>query len=131
MDPQRQKQMISQMYQSGAKSEEELSKMTPDERKEYLQSRLKQKMFFSTSQRRSMFQKKQLQEKMEEKIKETQELQQQTSSKTEKNRKKQQKKREKLRAQRLLDENVKSKNDLDDEPEIIDNISSESDYNSD
>ena len=43
MNPQ-QKQMLNMMYASTAKTEEELNKMTPDERKEYLRSRLHQKM---------------------------------------------------------------------------------------
>ena len=69
MDPQKQKQMVSQLFDSTAKSQEELDKMTPEERREYLRGRLKQKMFFNGVSRQSMQQKKKMQDKMEEAIK--------------------------------------------------------------
>jgi len=123
MDPQKQKQLINQMFESSAKSEEELSKMSPEERKAYLQGRLKQKMFFSSSQRRSMNQKQQIQEKLQEKLQEVSEKQPETNSKTERNRKKRQKKRDKLKSQ---------KEEIDDDVVVVNNPdSSESDYHSD
>lgn len=123
MDPQKQKQFINQMYQSSAKSEEELSKMTPEERREYLAGRLKQKMFFSHAQRQSQVQKKQLQEKMQSKLEENKSGEQvQISSKTEKNRKKNQKRREKLRAMKQETQSTEPKESKD---------GSESDYVSD
>ena len=123
MDPQKQKQLINQMFESSAKSEEELSKMNPEERKAYLQGRLKQKMFFSSSQRRSMNQKQQIQEKLQEKLQEVSEKQPETNSKTERNRKKRQKKRDKLKSQ---------KEEIDDDVVVVNNPdSSESDYHSD
>ena len=70
MDPQRQRQFINQMLQSNAKTEEELKEMTPEERREYLQGRLKQRMFVSTTQRQSSQQKKVLQERMQTKLEE-------------------------------------------------------------
>ena len=71
MDPRKQKQMVSQLFESSAKSQEELDKMTPEERKEYLRGRLKQRMFFNGASRQSMQQKKKMQEKMEEATNET------------------------------------------------------------
>jgi len=70
MDPQRQRQFINQMLQSNAKTEEELKEMTVEERREYLQGRLKQRMFVSTTQRQSSQQKKVLQERMQTKLEE-------------------------------------------------------------
>lgn len=64
MNPQ-QKQMLNMMYASTAKTEEELNKMTPDEKKEYLRSRLHQKMNIGGLQRRTNFQKTQIQEKLQ------------------------------------------------------------------
>lgn len=123
MDPQKQKQLINQMFESSAKSEEELSKMSPEERKAYLQGRLKQKMFFSSSQRRSMNQKQQIQEKLQEKLQDVSEKQLETNSKTERNRKKRQKKRDKLKSQ---------KEEIGDDVVVVNNPdSSESDYHSD
>lgn len=66
MDPQKQKQMVSQLFESTAKSQEELDKMSPEDRKEYLRGRLKQRMFFSGVSRQSTQQKKKMQEKIEE-----------------------------------------------------------------
>ena len=123
MDPQKQKQFITQMLEATAKSQEELEKMTPEEKSEYLAGRLRQKMFFSTAQRQSAFQKKQLQEKMQSKLEEkTQQTTSVDSAKKERNRKKNQKRREKLRALK------KEQSDLGNAPE---NESSESDYHSD
>ena len=65
MNPQ-QKQMLNMMYASTSKTEEELNKMTPEEKKEYLRSRLHQKMNIGGLQRRTNFQKTQLQEKLQE-----------------------------------------------------------------
>jgi hypothetical protein len=53
------------MYASTAKTEEELNKMTPEEKKEYLRSRLHQKMNIGGLQRRTNFQKTQIQEKLQ------------------------------------------------------------------
>ena len=64
MNPQ-QKQMLNMMYASTAKTEEDLNKMTPDEKKEYLRSRLHQKMNIGVLQRRTNFQKTQIQEKLQ------------------------------------------------------------------
>ena len=64
MNPQ-QKQMLNMMYSSTAKTEEELNKMTPDEKKEYLRSRLQQKMNIGGLQRKTNFQKMQIQEKLQ------------------------------------------------------------------
>jgi ribosome-binding ATPase YchF (GTP1/OBG family) len=64
MNPQ-QKQMLNMMYASTAKTEEELNKMTPEEKKEYLRSRLQQKMNIGGLQRRTNFQKTQIQEKLQ------------------------------------------------------------------
>ena len=64
MNPQ-QKQMLNMMYASNSKTEEELNKMTPDEKKEYLRSRLHQKMNIGILQRRTNFQKTQIQEKLQ------------------------------------------------------------------
>jgi len=64
MNPQ-QKQMLNMMYASTAKTEEELNKMTPEEKKEYLRSRLQQKMNIGVLQRRTNSQKTQIQEKLQ------------------------------------------------------------------
>jgi len=64
MNPQ-QKQMLNMMYASTAKTEEELNKMTPEEKKEYLRSRLHQKMNIGGLQRKTNFQKTQIQEKLQ------------------------------------------------------------------
>ena len=64
MNPQ-QKQMLNMMYASTSKTEEELNKMTPEEKKEYLRSRLHQKMNIGGLQRKTNFQKTQIQEKLQ------------------------------------------------------------------
>lgn len=66
MDPRKQKQMVSQLFENTAKSQEEIDKMTPEEKKEYLSGRLKQRMFFNGVSRQSMQQKKKMQDKIEE-----------------------------------------------------------------
>ena len=132
MDPQKQKQMINQMYQSSAKSEEEIAKMTPEEKKLYLQSRLKQKMFFSTAKRQSNFQKEQMQEKMQEKLKESSNKEEKvlTEAQKERIRRKRQKKKEKVKA------NTENENKSSDDDDVVivkdpNAEGSESDYNSD
>jgi hypothetical protein len=95
MDPQKQKQLIGQMFESTAKSDEDLKNMTPEERKEYLQGRLRQRMFFTTAQRRSTHQKEKMQEKMQETLNNGTPQQEEKVSKT---KKKNQKRREKLKA---------------------------------
>ena len=42
MNPQKQKQMVSALFENTAKKQEELDLMTPGEKKEYLKERLKQ-----------------------------------------------------------------------------------------
>jgi len=127
MDPQKQKQLISQLYESSAKTEEELNKMSPEERREYLQNRLKQKMFFSNASRQSMNSKKQIQEKMQEKLEETSEKKSdvKTEAQKERNRRKRQKKKEKMNSK---------DNELGDDVVVVnspDENGSESDYHSD
>ncbi len=133
MDHRRQKQMINQMLDANSKTDEELNNMSSEERKAYLLSRLQQKMFFSTAQRRSNFQKQQLQEKFQEKLKENNEQTESetvSKAKTERNRRKRQKKREKLRSQKT--DNNNEGNDEDDVV-VVNNPdeSTESDYHSD
>ena len=78
MDPQRQIQFVNAMFANSAKAEDELVKMTDEERKEYLRARLHQKMFISGASRQSLFQKKQLQEKMQKKMEEEQTVAEET-----------------------------------------------------
>lgn len=118
MNPQ-QKQMLNMMYASTAKTEEELNKMTPEEKKEYLRSRLQQKMNIGVLQRRTNSQKTQIQEKL-----------QATSGEVEvdgeekpKAKSKSAKKREKERMKKLQKEGVKLAE--------IKKSESESDYESD
>ncbi len=133
MDHRRQRQLVNQMLEANAKSEEELKNMTPEERHEYLQGRLKQKMFFSTAQRQSMYQKQQLSEKIQEKIQDNkpEDKKEETNAKKERNRRKRQKKREKLRAQK---DNGEGDVEEDDDVVIVKDPNeegSESDYHSD
>ena len=96
MDPQKHKQMVNQLFENSAKSQEELDKMTPEERREYLRGRLKQKLFFNGASRQSSQQKKKLQENIQEKMDESTNAVNgdgQVSKKTEKNRKKRDKKK--------------------------------------
>lgn len=129
MNPQ-QKQMLNMMYASTAKTEEDLNKMTPEEKKEYLRSRLHQKMNIGGLQRRTNFQKTQIQEKLqgnggggeEEKEKETPKVKSKIEKKNEKDRLK------KL-AELLQNHGVQQK-DFPEEVKRI-NLESESDYESD
>lgn len=140
MDPRKQKQMVSQLFESSAKSQEELDKMTPDEKREYLRGRLKQRMFFNGVSRQSTQQKKKIQEKMEESTKQPgQDVDSGvTLSKTaQKNKKKKERKRaakaaEEAALQTLnnveVEENEENNNDDD---IVIVKRESESDYESD
>ena len=135
MDPRKQKQMVSQLFDSTAKSAEELDKMTPEERKEYLRGRLKQKLFFNGASRQSMQQKKKLQEKMEEA---TNEGDKDDSPVIGKNSEKNKKKKDKKRAAKAVEQATKAveqlkeekENDIDDDIVIV-KRESESDYESD
>jgi hypothetical protein len=137
MDPRKQKQMVSQLFENTAKSQEELDKMTTEEKREYLRGRLKQRMFFNGVSRQSMHQKKKIQEKIEDTTKQTenQEVQNEPLSKTaEKNRKKREKKRAAMLAARAAEEALnKSVEEDDNENEdiVIVKRESESDYESD
>ena len=129
MDPQKQKQMVSQLFDSTAKSQEELDKMTPEERREYLRGRLKQKMFFNGVSRQSSQQKKKMQEKMEESTKNPEETEATpTISKTaEKNKKKKEKKKAEMAAAMAAEQAIEDDND----DVVIVKRESESDYESD
>jgi hypothetical protein len=129
MDPQKQKQMVSQLFDSTAKSQEELDKMTPEERREYLRGRLKQKMFFNGVSRQSMQQKKKMQDKMEEATKQSEETEATpTISKTaEKNKKKKERKRAAMAAAKAAKQPIEDDND----DVVIVKRESESDYESD
>jgi hypothetical protein len=122
MDPQKQKQMVSQLFDSTAKSQEELDKMTPEERREYLRGRLKQKMFFNGVSRQSSQQKKKLQEKMEEA-----EATPTISKTAEKNKKKKERKRAAMAAAKAAEQPIEDDND----DVVIVKRDSESDYESD
>ena len=140
MDPHKQKQMVSQLFDSSAKSQEELDKMTLEEKKEYLRGRLKQRMFYNGVSRQSTQQKKKMQEKMEESTKQPGE--EDDSSKTlsktaQKNKKKKERKRAERAAEKaaekaankLKEQDVKENEDNDDV--VIVKRESESDYESD
>jgi hypothetical protein len=122
MDPQKQKQMVSQLFDSTAKSQEELDKMTPEERREYLRGRLKQKMFFNGVSRQSSQQKKKMQEKMEEA-----EATPTISKTAEKNKKKKERKRAAMAAAKAAEQPIEDDND----DVVIVKRESESDYESD
>jgi hypothetical protein len=127
MDPHKQKQMVSQLFESTAKSQEELDKMTPDDRREYLRGRLKQKMFFNGVSRQSTQQKKKMQEKIEESTKQPSEEAaiSATLSKTAlKNKKKKERKREAKAAEEAVMEAI------NDDVVIVER-ENESDYESD
>ena len=114
MDPRKQKQMVSQLFDSTAKSQEELDKMTPEERREYLRGRLKQRMFFSGVSRQSMQQKKKMQDKMEEATNKPQEETEATptiSKTAEKNRKKKERKRAAMAAAKAVEQHIEDYND--------------------
>jgi len=132
MDPRKQKQMVSQLFDSTAKSQEELDKMTPEDRREYLRGRLKQRMFFNGVSRQSMQQKKKMQEKMEEVTKQPDQQDQQeqdtsvTRSKTaEKNKKKKERKRAAMAAAKAAEQEIEN------DDVVIVKRESESDYESD
>lgn len=122
MNPQ-QKQMLNMMYASTAKTEEELNKMTPEEKKEYLRSRLHQKMNIGGLQRRTNFQKTQIQEKLQATSGEA-EAEGEEKPKKSKNAKKREKERMKKLAE-LLQTNDGSP------PVEVKKSESESDYESD
>ena len=122
MDSQKQKQMVSQLFDSTAKSQEELDKMTPEERREYLRGRLKQKMFFNGVSRQSSQQKKKMQEKMEET-----EATPTISKTAEKNKKKKGRKKAAMAAAKAVEQPIEDDND----DVVIVKRESESDYESD
>ena len=122
MDPQKQKQMVSQLFDSTAKSQEELDKMTPEERREYLRGRLKQRMFFNGVSRQSSQQKKKMQDKMEEA-----EATPTISKTAEKNKKKKEKKKAAMAAAKAAEQPIEDDND----DVVIVKRESESDYESD
>ena len=127
MDPHKQKQMVTQLFESTAKSQEELDKMTLDEKREYLRGRLKQKMFFNGVSRQSTQQKKNMQEKMEESTKQPGEEGDKsvTLSKTALKNKR---KKERKRAAKTTEEAIVG--EIDDDVVIV-KRDSESDYESD
>jgi hypothetical protein len=139
MDPQKHKQMVNQLFENSAKSQEELDKMTPEERKEYLRGRLKQKLFFNGASRQSSQQKKKLQENIQEKMDESTNAGNgdgQVSKKTEKNRKKRDKKKAAkmatMTAEKMAERSTEAdKVTSDDEDVVIVKRDSESDYESD
>jgi hypothetical protein len=139
MDPQKQKQMVSQLFDSSAKSQEELDKMTPEEKREYLRGRLKQRMFFNGVSRQSTQQKKKMQEKMEEVTKQPGEEEdtEVISSKTsQKNKKKKERKRAAKAAEEVANKLKESEKDVEgneynDDDVVIVKRESESDYESD
>lgn len=123
MNPQ-QKQMLNMMYASTAKTEEELNKMTPEEKKEYLRSRLHQKMNIGVLQRRTNFQKTQIQEKLQANAGEAEEKEEETPKKKSKSAKKREKERMKK-----LSELLQKKDGV--QPAEVKKSESESDYESD
>ena len=130
MDPQRQRQFVNAMFANSAKPEDELVKMTDEERKEYLRARLHQKMFISGASRQSQFQKKQMQEKMQKKMEEEQAV---AEEKRKKNAEKNKKKRDKKKAKKLAEKNEVENVDVngDDEQVVMVEKDGESDYESD
>lgn len=123
MNPQ-QKQMLNMMYASTAKTEEELNKMTPEEKKEYLRSRLHQKMNIGVLQRRTNFQKTQIQEKLQANAGEAEEKEDEAPKKKSKSAKKREKERMKK-----LSELLQKKDGV--QPAEVKKSESESDYESD
>ena len=123
MNPQ-QKQMLNMMYASTAKTEEELNKMTPEEKKEYLRSRLHQKMNIGVLQRRTNFQKTQIQEKLQANAVEADEKEEKAPKKKSKSAKKREKERMKK-----LSELLQKKDGV--QPAEVKKSESESDYESD
>lgn len=123
MNPQ-QKQMLNMMYASTAKTEEELNKMTPEEKKEYLRSRLHQKMNIGVLQRRTNFQKTQIQEKLQANSGEADEKEEEAPKKKSKSAKKREKERMKK-----LSELLQKKDGV--QHAEVKKSESESDYESD
>ena len=121
MNPQ-QKQMLNMMYASTAKTEEELNKMTPEEKKEYLRSRIHQKMNIGGLQRRTNFQKTQIQEKLQANTGEA-EADGEEKPKKSKSAKKREKERMKKLSELLQNQGVQSAD--------VKKSESESDYESD
>ncbi len=121
MNPQ-QKQMLNMMYASTAKTEEDLNKMTPEEKKEYLRSRLHQKMNIGVLQRRTNFQKTQIQEKLQANTGEA-EADGEEKPKKSKSAKKREKERMKKLSELLQNQGVQSAD--------VKKSESESDYESD
>ena len=125
MDPQRQKQMVNAMFVNSAKTDEELNKLSAEEKREYLRGRLKQRMFINGASRQSSYQKKQMQEKIQQKMEEDQSKNEELAKKKlEKNRKKREKK--KLKKQQKIEEVLR-----EDEEVVVVERESESDYESD
>lgn len=122
MNPQ-QKQMLNMMYASTAKTEEELNKMTPEEKKEYLRSRLHQKMNIGGLQRRTNFQKTQIQEKLQGTSGEAAVEGEEKPKPKSKNAKKREKERMKKLSELLQNQGV--------QPSDVKKSESESDYESD
>jgi hypothetical protein len=144
MDPQKQKQLVSQLFESTAKSQEEIDKMTPEEKREYLRGRLKQRMFFNGVSRQSSQQKKKMQDKMQESTNKNDQENNSNegvnvSKSSEKNKKKKLRKKAKSAALNEMLERVNDKsieNSIDQKNEDNDDIvivkkESESDYESD
>ena len=142
MDPQKHKQMVNQLFENSAKSQEELDKMTPEERKEYLRGRLKQKLFFNGASRQSTQQKKKMQENLQEKMNDSSAEGMNgdgpVSKKTEKNKKKRDKKKAAKMAAMAenkttekADGTTEASNDTSDEDVVVVKRDSESDYESD
>jgi|LakMenEpi03Aug12_release.lakeMendotaPanAssembly.Ray.scaffolds.fasta_scaffold384756_2 hypothetical protein len=133
MDPHKQKQMVSQLFENSAKSQEELDKMSPEEKREYLRGRLKQRMFFNGVSRQSTQQKKKMQEKMEEVTKQTSdETEKVTLSKTaQKNKKKKERKRAAKAAEEAAQKALNENENNNEDDIVIVKKESESDYESD
>lgn len=127
MNPQ-QKQMLNMMYASTSKTQEELNKMTPEEKKEYLRSRLHQKMNIGGLQRKTNFQKTQIQEKLQESSDANKNTEANDPQPKSKSSKKREKERMKKLAELLKKEDGVQQNDL---PEQLKKSESESDYESD
>jgi len=125
MDPQRQKQMVNAMFANSAKTEDELNQLSPEEKREYLRARLKQRMFINGASRQSTYQKKQMQEKMQQKIEEEQvKIEEESKKRLEKNRKKREKR--KLKRRQMVEEVQREEEEV-----VMVERESESDYESD
>lgn len=129
MNPQ-QKQMLNMMYASTAKTDDELNKMTPQEKKEYLRSRLHQKMNIGGLQRRTNVQKTQLQEKLQESSDANANANANTEADAPQQKSKSAKKNEKERMKKLAELLKKEGVPPKDFPEQLKKSESESDYES-